>query len=74
MTTWTNDELSGPGQLPRPHPLRRRRQGRHPRRGHRPRVNDRIDAAYHTKYGRYGARYVDPMVASRDTTLRLLPR
>ncbi|MFE6621086.1 DUF2255 family protein [Streptomyces sp. NPDC057740] len=37
-------------------------------------VNDRVDAAYRTKYGRYGARYVDPMVASRDTTLKLVPR
>ncbi|MGW1675011.1 DUF2255 family protein [Streptomyces sp. NPDC002324] len=39
-----------------------------------PGVNDRIDAAYRTKYGRYGASYVDPMVASRDTTLKLVPR
>ena len=37
-------------------------------------VNDRIDAAYRTKYGRHGASYVDPMVASRDTTLKLVPR
>ncbi|WP_353946443.1 DUF2255 family protein [Streptomyces sp. HUAS MG91] len=37
-------------------------------------VNDRIDAAYRTKYSRYGARYVDPLVASRDTTLKLVPR
>lgn len=37
-------------------------------------VNDRIDTAYRTKYGRYGARYIDPMVASRDTTLKLVPR
>ncbi|MFF4835267.1 DUF2255 family protein [Streptomyces sp. NPDC001315] len=39
-----------------------------------PGVNDRIDAAYRTKYGRYGASYIDPMVASRDTTLKLAPR
>ncbi|MCX4404266.1 DUF2255 family protein [Streptomyces sp. NBC_01764] len=39
-----------------------------------PGVNDRIDTAYRTKYGRYGACYVDPMVASRDTTLKLAPR
>ncbi|MGW5657806.1 DUF2255 family protein [Streptomyces humi] len=39
-----------------------------------PGVNDRVDAAYRAKYGRYGARYIDPMVASRDTTLRLVPR
>ncbi|MFI7501811.1 DUF2255 family protein [Streptomyces sp. NPDC049687] len=39
-----------------------------------PGVNDRIDTAYRTKYGRYGASYVDPMVASRDTTLKLVPR
>ncbi|MFE0521368.1 DUF2255 family protein [Streptomyces sp. NPDC058954] len=39
-----------------------------------PGVNDRIDTAYRTKYGHYGARYIDPMVASRDTTLKLVPR
>lgn len=34
-----------------------------------------IDGAYRSKYGRYGARYVDPMVASdaRTATLRLMP-
>jgi hypothetical protein len=37
-------------------------------------TNDRIDAAYRTKYGRYGGAYVNPMVASRSTTLRLEPR
>lgn len=37
-------------------------------------VNDRIDAAYRSKYGHYGARYVDPLVAARDTTLKLTPR
>ena len=39
-------------------------------------VNDRIDAAYRAKYQRYGAAYVDPMVAptARAATLRLLPR
>ncbi|MER6141844.1 hypothetical protein ABT174_17540 [Streptomyces sparsogenes] len=35
---------------------------------------DRIDAAYRVKYGRCGGAYVDPMVASRATTLRLVPR
>jgi hypothetical protein len=41
-----------------------------------PGVNDRVDAAYRTKYGRYSATYVDPMVApdARATTLRLVPR
>lgn len=39
-----------------------------------PDVNDRIDAAYRAKYGRHGAGYVNPMVASRDTTLKLVPR
>ncbi|MFJ8028590.1 DUF2255 family protein [Streptomyces sp. NPDC096311] len=39
-----------------------------------PVVNDRIDTACRTKYGRYGARYVDPLSASRDTTLKLIPR
>ena len=34
---------------------------------------DAVDAAYHTKYGRYGGSYVDPMVApkARATTLRV---
>ncbi|QYJ15694.1 hypothetical protein Rxycam_01521 [Rubrobacter xylanophilus DSM 9941] len=40
-----------------------------------PAVNDRIDAAYREKYGRYPA-YVRPMIApeARATTLRLVPR
>jgi NAD(P)-dependent dehydrogenase (short-subunit alcohol dehydrogenase family) len=39
-------------------------------------VNDRIDAAYRTKYRRHGGRYVDPMVAptARRTTIKLVPR
>jgi hypothetical protein len=38
-------------------------------------VNDQLDAAYRSKYGRYGARYVDPMVgpAARATTIKLEP-
>ncbi|MEQ4724206.1 DUF2255 family protein [Nonomuraea sp. B19D2] len=41
-----------------------------------PSINDRIDAAYRTKYGRYGGTYVTPMVAAqaRATTLKLVPR
>ncbi|MFD7476138.1 DUF2255 family protein, partial [Streptomyces sp. NPDC059837] len=39
-----------------------------------PEVNDRIDSAYRTKYGRFGGAYVDPMVAARPTTLKLVPR
>ncbi|MFJ9683621.1 DUF2255 family protein [Streptomyces sp. NPDC101194] len=40
-----------------------------------PAVNDRVDAAYRTKYGRYSG-YVEPMVseAARATTLRLTPQ
>lgn len=36
---------------------------------------DAIDAAYRTKYGRYGRSYLDPMLApgARATTLRLNP-
>ncbi|HEY2638280.1 MAG TPA: DUF2255 family protein [Streptosporangiaceae bacterium] len=36
---------------------------------------DAIDAAYQSKYGRYGRSYLDPMVApgARATTLRLDP-
>jgi hypothetical protein len=39
-------------------------------------VNDGIDAVYRTKYQRYSARYVDPMVTSlaRAATFRLVPR
>jgi hypothetical protein len=39
-------------------------------------VNDRIDAAYRTKYRRHGGRYVDSMVAppARATTIKLVPR
>jgi hypothetical protein len=39
-----------------------------------PETNDRVDTAYRSKYGRFGGAYVDPMVAARSTTLRLLPR
>ncbi|MDN3060440.1 DUF2255 family protein [Streptomyces hygroscopicus] len=40
-----------------------------------PAVNDRVDAAYQTKYGHYSG-YVEPMVGeqARATTLRLAPR
>jgi hypothetical protein len=39
-------------------------------------LNQRIDAAYRAKYGRYGSRYVEPMTSgeTRTTTLRLRPR
>jgi hypothetical protein len=38
-------------------------------------VGDAVDAAYRSKYGRYGSRLVDPMIAApaRATTLRLAP-
>lgn len=38
-------------------------------------VNDEIDAAYRTKYHRYSARYVDPIVSpeARATTIKLVP-
>jgi hypothetical protein len=41
-----------------------------------PDINDQIDAAYRTKYRRYGGRYVDPMVApkARAATIKLVPR
>jgi hypothetical protein len=41
-----------------------------------PTANDPIDAVYRTKYRRYGARYIDPIVApeARSTTMKLLPR
>ena len=39
-------------------------------------LNERIDAAYRSKYGRYGSSYVAPMTSgeTRTTTLRLEPR
>lgn len=37
-------------------------------------INDRIDTAYRTKYGRYGGTYVNRMVAARSTTLRMVPQ
>ena len=39
-------------------------------------INDQIDAAYRTKYRRYGASYVDSMVApeARAATIKLVPR
>ena len=39
-------------------------------------VNDEIDAAYRTKYDRYDATYVDPMVGpeARAAMIRLVPR
>jgi hypothetical protein len=38
-------------------------------------TQEAIDGAYRLKYGRYGARYVDPMIAvdTRATTLALVP-
>ncbi len=38
-------------------------------------LNNRIDAAYQSKYGKYGADYVPPMVApqARATTRKLVP-
>jgi hypothetical protein len=41
-----------------------------------PGINDQIDAAYRTKYRRYGARYIDPIMAAeaRAATIKLLPR
>jgi hypothetical protein len=41
-----------------------------------PTIADQIDAAYRTKYRRYDARYVDPMVApaARAATIKLVPR
>ena len=40
-----------------------------------PDVNDQIDAAYRSKYARYGASYVAAMLApeARATTLRVMP-
>lgn len=41
-----------------------------------PALNDRIDAAYRAKYGRYSAQYLEPMVApeARARTIKLVPR
>ncbi len=39
-------------------------------------INDKIDAAYRTKYRSYDRQYVDPMVTAgaRAATIRLVPR
>ena len=41
-----------------------------------PTVNDQIDVVYRTKYRRYAASYVDPMVTpeARAATIKLVPR
>lgn len=41
-----------------------------------PHINDKIDAAYRTKYRRYSARYVNSIVSpeARAATLKLVPR
>jgi hypothetical protein len=41
-----------------------------------PEIIDQIDAVYRSKYRRYPASYVDPMVAheARSTTIKLVPR
>ena len=43
---------------------------------HEGQINDEIEAAYRTKYGHYGASYVDPMFTpeARAATLELVPR
>ena len=39
-------------------------------------IGDALDAEYQSKYGRYGARYVDPMVSAeaRAATIKLIPQ
>jgi hypothetical protein len=39
-------------------------------------VNDEVETAYRTKYQRYGASYVDPLLTpdARAATLELVPR
>jgi hypothetical protein len=41
-----------------------------------PSINDQIDAAYRTKYHRYAANYLKPMVSreARGATIKLVPR
>jgi hypothetical protein len=41
-----------------------------------PEVNDQVDAVYRSKYGHYGAQYVDPMVApeAKAATIKIVPR
>jgi hypothetical protein len=41
-----------------------------------PEINDQIDVVYRSKYRRYSASYVDPMVTPevRSTTIKLVPR
>ena len=39
-------------------------------------IGDALDAEYRSKYGRYGARYVEPMVSAeaRAATIKLIPQ
>ena len=39
-------------------------------------IGDALDAEYQSKYGRYGARYVDPMLSAeaRAATIKLIPQ
>ena|SRR5207302_5100638 len=39
-------------------------------------IGDALDAEYQSKYGRYGARYVDPMLSTeaRAATIKLIPQ
>jgi len=41
-----------------------------------PALDEQIDGAFRTKYRRYGAQYVDPMMAAeaRSATIKLVPR
>lgn len=41
-----------------------------------PRINDQFDAVLRTKYRRYDARYVDPMLTpeARAATIKLVPQ
>ena len=41
-----------------------------------PDIDDAVDAAYRSKYRRYGDRFVNPMVSpeARSTTIKLVPR
>lgn len=41
-----------------------------------PDINDQIDVVYRTKYRRYEAQYLDPMVTAdaRSATIKLVPR
>lgn len=64
---WTDDELDRVGSAEELEVASLRRDGE---------INDAVDAAYRTKYGRYSANTIQRITSATagSTTMRLLPR